>query len=243
MQLKYEKAQRLWEKGKISKAELEALKPEAALRLRSVTDAEAVAVEAAVLKVLKKGIVGETMDSSARVLAESSDRSSRTDTGNMVAIQLNADALEAVSLLKAEMHEIDKKKGALSNSLGSYPKHVPVPQIAEQILSLRDEWASRSKMVKLIEMNGLSTGTPAATLGVTGKAEPLSNEAMQQAIIDSLPTDKYELKRKERNLVSVVAKDRGKLLAAKDPGKKQELTVKIQQNEILLEAMRERLKR
>ncbi|MDP1814423.1 MAG: hypothetical protein Q8K92_08240 [Leadbetterella sp.] len=233
MQLKYEKAQRLWEKGKISKAELEALKPEAALRLCSVTDAEAVAVEAAVMKVLTKGSVAETLGRSPRVLG-----SARTDTGNMVAIQLNADALEAVSLLKAEMHEIDKKKGALSNSLGSYPKNVPVPQITEQILSLRDEWANRSKMVKLIDMNGLST-----PLEVTGKAEPLSNEAMQQAIIDSLPTDKYELKSKERNLVSVLSKDRGKLRAAKDPGKKQELTVKIQQNEILLEAMRERLKR
>jgi hypothetical protein len=234
MQLKYEKAQRLWEKGKISTAELEALRPEVALRLRSVTAVESVAAEEAVMKVLKKGIVAET-----------ADRSARTDNGGMAAIQLNADALEAVSLLKAEMHEIDKKKGALSNSLGSYPKHVPVPQIAEQILSLRDEWANRSKTVKLIEMNGAVPLTldPSSTLGVTGKAEPLSNEAMQQAIIDSLPTDKYELKRKERNLVSVVAKNRGKLLAAKDPGKKHELTVKIQQDELILQAMRDRLKR
>ena len=168
MQLQYEKAQRLWEKGKITKAELEALKPEVALRLRSVTDAEAVVAEAAVMKVLKKGIAAETVDGYPR-----------TDQAGMAAIHLNAEAMEAVSLLKAEMQEIDKKKGALSNSLGSYPKHVAVPQIAEQILSLRDEWASRSKMVKLIEMNGLST-----PLEVLGNTEPMSNEAMQQAIID-----------------------------------------------------------
>ena len=55
-------------------------------------------------------------------------------------------------------------------------------------------------------------------------------------------TDTYELKSKERNLVAVLSKDRGKLRAAKDPGKKQELTVKIQQNELILQAMRDRLK-
>lgn len=196
-----------------------------------MTAVESVAAEAAVMKVLNKGI-----------LAEPSDSYPATGHVGTEAIQLSAEAIEAVALLKAEMEDIDKKKAALSNSLGSYPKHVPVPQITEQILSLRNEWANRSKMVKVIEYTGKA---PQQTLLTSEGAtpEPLSSSAMQQAIIDSLPTDKYELKRKERNLVSVHAKDKGKLLKAKDPAKKQELSVKIQQNEILLEAMREILRR
>jgi hypothetical protein len=228
MQLQYEKAQRLWEKGKITKAELEALKPEAALRLHSVTVVESVATEAAVMKVLSKGVVAEPSDS--------------YPAKGHAPVPLSAEAKEAVALLKAEMEDIDKKKAALSNSLGSYPKHVAVPQIAEQILSLRDEWASRSKMVKVIEYTGKAPQQ--SLLNSEGaKAEPQTSSAMQQAIIDSLPTDKYELKTKERNLVALLSKDRGKLRAAKDPAKKQELSVKIQQNEILLEAMREILRR
>jgi hypothetical protein len=62
------------------------------------------------------------------------------------------------------------------------------------------------------------------------------------SIIAGLPDDKFVLKQKERNLVALLAKDRGKLRAAKDVAKKQELTVKIQQAELVLEAMRSRLR-
>lgn len=230
MQLQYEKAQRLWEKGRISKEELDALRPEVALRLRSVTgsvtEEKSVVAEEAVMKVLKgKGVVEHKGAEPPRMAAVP---------------QLSAEALEMVAGLRQAQAEIDKRKGELSNSLGDYPKNVPVPHITEQILALRDEWGVLSKQIKAIEMGSPPTGMPYHPSG--GAVEPLSGVALHEAIVASLPEDKFELKNKERNLVALLSKDRGKLRAAKDPAKKHELTVKIQQAELVLAAMRERLR-
>lgn len=248
MQLQYEKAQRLWEKGKISKAELDALKPSpappeappapdrGASHLTVTTDRPNGGIEEAVMKVLKGKGFSEVMGVEK--------------TLGMASVRLSAEAMAKVAELRQAQAEIDKRKGELSNSLGDFPKNVPVPEICDKILQLRGEWGAISKRIKVVEMGGSVAPSPLAPNGGInsdegaegGIDEPQSNLALHEAIIASLPTDRYELKTKERNLVALLSKDRGKLRAAKDPAKKQELTVKIQQNELVLQAMREKLK-
>jgi hypothetical protein len=220
MQLQYEKAQRRWEKGKISKAELDALRPDVILRLRSATAAESVVAEAAVMTVITGKGFSKVLDK----------------TPSMPAVRLSEDDLAQIAALRQAQAEIDKRKGELSNSLGDYPKGVSVAEICNRILLLRDDWIGLSKQIKAIEMGNSATISDHAT------KESLTGLALHEAIVASLPTDKYELKTKERNLVALLSKDRGKLRAAKDAAKKQELTVKIQQAELVLAAMRERLR-
>jgi hypothetical protein len=150
-----------------------------------------------------------------------------TRMDGVITDKLAPETIALLSKLKTEQYEVDKQKAVLSNSLSSYSKSQNLVHITEAILQKRNEWIKIGDDIRHV-MN----------FGAMPAEAPLLDPEYERA----LPSDKFELNKSIRNLISVISKTKKSLAKANSPGTKNHYESKLAHVEMKIEAMQTKFK-
>lgn len=224
-QLIWEKARRDYERGRITKEQMEAQRPDPDKVVADMAAEKKIETDNRPAPIVEK-VRGELYPRIEQPYQP--DRLKGDDIIAKLKPELRPAYINAVEKLK----HLEKAKAELSNQLGEYPKDMNLEHLTKEILSIRDEWMRTKEVVNRIVRDGvvgsvLLVGTPTTAALTTATPITAAEFDLDGYKAEINEKDRLRLYQDYRNMVSLRSKKEKQLKSIKDVGRVSELKQRV----------------